>query len=802
MIKKVKTMMKSLITSFAVMGMALSFIPTQIMAEEPTTEAGTAVVQETTTEDGTHEPGPDGLIASGTDEDGDVLWQIDENGILTISPANGESGDFSYYSDSSNIPDWVPWYEYRKDIKTIHTNGKITILDAAWLFYGCTNLTDISGLASWDITPVWYMTAVFEGCVNLTDISPLANWDMSNVSNLTALFSGCSSLSDLSPIKNWNLRRLSSTYETFRACTGLTDISPLANWDVSNLGTTNGMFQGCKNIKSLDALASWNVSGIYWMDSMFSGCSSITNLNAIKNWKTERLSSMTAAFENCENLVDISGLENWNVANVKNLSDVFSGCKNLQDISPLTNWNTSNVNLLGGMFKNCSSLTDISPLTNWNTSAVTDLTGFKRLGFQHGWYGSGDGMFAGCVSLSNIEPISGWDLSNNTNLSNMFNGCISLESNNALLNWSLEKTTNVEGMFNRCSNMKEADISNWKLNTGTITKNLFSGCTSLSSIKVADGTILSDMGIPSHEESGQYTENWAYGDPYNHTEIKSHQDFISQPLTGGTWYWEKKDPSVVASVTVKDNHGNYVCGTTVTVTDAEGNKVFESTTGSETLALPETLVLNDKYTVAVTAPYGYENPEAQEITIEGTADNPQTIDFVVPLKQLTITINAVDDEGNSIDGGEVAVYRYSDNAVATDINGQPAQASITKDGQTMFILEYDSNGYYVKQISAAEGYEIDSNTYEINKDLEDQLVTFTNNLIKQEEPEPTEEPDQEPEETPVTTPIPTEEPEKEENENPKTGVVSGFGGMIGTAGIAAVAGAMLYKARKKEKDSE
>lgn len=67
------------------------------------------------------------------------------------------------------------------------------------------DLTDISGLSSWDVSKVTDMTNVFVGCSSLTDSSPISSWDTSSVRTMYEMFAGCSSLSDLTPIEGWNV---------------------------------------------------------------------------------------------------------------------------------------------------------------------------------------------------------------------------------------------------------------------------------------------------------------------------------------------------------------------------------------------------------------------------------------------------------------------------------------------------------------------------------------------------------------------------------------------------------------------
>lgn len=81
-------------------------------------------------------------------------------------------------------------------------------------FYGCTNLTNIKGINTWNIAHVTSMSGMFGDCTNIEiDVS---SWDVSSVTSVNSMFNNC---------KKFN--------------------SSLANWDVRNIKTFNGFLNGC-----------------------------------------------------------------------------------------------------------------------------------------------------------------------------------------------------------------------------------------------------------------------------------------------------------------------------------------------------------------------------------------------------------------------------------------------------------------------------------------------------------------------------------------------------------------------------
>lgn len=61
------------------------------------------------------------------------------------------------------------------------------------MFGSCTNLTDISGLSSWNTGNVTDMRWMFYNCTNLTNASGINDWDILKVINFQSMFKNCPS---------------------------------------------------------------------------------------------------------------------------------------------------------------------------------------------------------------------------------------------------------------------------------------------------------------------------------------------------------------------------------------------------------------------------------------------------------------------------------------------------------------------------------------------------------------------------------------------------------------------------------
>ena len=286
-----------------------------------------------------------------------IGWAITDDGVLCIKPWKGSAGETGPVTNYTG----APWYDQRSKIRKIESTGTIVLNEnSAYLFYWCSNLTDITTtLEDWDVSEVTNMSGMFYGCSSLTNLTPLANWDVSNVTSMYYMFAGCSSLRDLNALANWEVSSVESMGNMFDGCSNLTDLSPLAVWDVSNVANMSGMFYGCSNLTDLSALTNWDVSKVTNTSGMFYGCSSLTDLSALTNWRAYNVTDMRGMFYGCSNLTDLDALKYWEVSSVTSMGGMFQNCSSLTDLSALADWDVSSVTNMSRMFYGCSNLQKI-----------------------------------------------------------------------------------------------------------------------------------------------------------------------------------------------------------------------------------------------------------------------------------------------------------------------------------------------------------------------------------------------------------------------------------------------------------
>lgn len=147
------------------------------------------------------------MIASGTS--GTCNWSIDDNGALTIAPANGTSGYIQREGLITNI--YYQWHEYKNSIKRASISGEVRTYTTPFMsqskedgsfanmFADCNQLTSVSGLAS--LKGAKKLSSMFSGCTALQSVN-MTGLDTSSVTDFSYMFWKCSGLAalDLSPL--------------------------------------------------------------------------------------------------------------------------------------------------------------------------------------------------------------------------------------------------------------------------------------------------------------------------------------------------------------------------------------------------------------------------------------------------------------------------------------------------------------------------------------------------------------------------------------------------------------------------
>lgn len=409
------------------------------------------------------------LNAGGT-YSGTIYWDYQvntaitsENDITNITHMYPDAGDhevrvygrlegWAFYNDVGPNSDGVD----KTKIRTVKRWGPWKSKSEA-AFWGCTSLTLNSTLLMPQNgpidTPIQYssypqrFSYMFAGCTAITTINLINTWDVTGGTSFSAMFLNCSLFND--NLSSWNVTNSRDFRQMFQSCTVFNNGSGpgiagsgLNNWVISTTSTPNismfRMFNGCESFNQ--NVSSWNVSKVDNMALMFNRCFVFNQ--PLANWERTTPGNIST------------------LSNVTTMLEMFLYCYVFNQ--PLNNWDTSSVTNMSGMFSDARLFNQ--PLNSWDTSLVTNMSG----------------MFGGSGSLILTmvfdQNIGSWDTTNVTNMNAMFQNSDAFNngSSSDINNWN---TTNVEymsDMFYKAYNFNQP-IGNWKVGNVITMKSMFYG---------------------------------------------------------------------------------------------------------------------------------------------------------------------------------------------------------------------------------------------------------------------------------------------------------------------------------------
>lgn len=380
---------------------------------------------------------------------GSCAWTVDGAGVLTISAGTGAD-----IAEDGN----APWSDHASQITGVKTTGRVVLPQfARRMFYGMTNLTDISGLAGFDASNVESLHSMFYNCSSLTDLTPLSGWSVQNVQNLGYMFTGCVKLQSIAPLGSWRLPKAFHLQGMFQDCYDLTDIQATADWGLADKVVQLGwMFRDCHSLSDISPLASWKITNVQQTAGMFQSCLNITSTAPLADWGTSELTDMSYMFYGLEKngvkskLTDLSGLAKWNVSKVVSIAYLFADQPRLQNLSPLSRWDTSSVVDMNSLFEKDGSIDDLSALSMWKTGNATGM----------------DRVFQGCGSVSSLEPLASWDTSKAKTMMYMFYKCGGVGSLEPLKDWNVGNVQKMMGTFGLMTQLTSlAGLEGWDVSS-------------------------------------------------------------------------------------------------------------------------------------------------------------------------------------------------------------------------------------------------------------------------------------------------------------------------------------------------
>ncbi|MBP5656509.1 BspA family leucine-rich repeat surface protein [Candidatus Saccharibacteria bacterium] len=229
--------------------------------------------------------------------------------------AGAETGTIYYYSEA----------------KTIYADKEFNGAFARLLA-----LSDISGLADIDMSKVENVECLFCEDGKLKTVNALKDWDMSNVVRMSHMFMRAG-LTDISGLAGWNVSKVKAFDGLFMEAYGVSDISALKNWDMSSAEDVSDMFNECSQIKDISAVSNWKTSTFEVIGGMFEGLTELKDITPLKNWDTSKVYHASSLFHGDESLSDITPIAKWNMKKLKASYGMFKDT-NVYDATVLNSW--------------------------------------------------------------------------------------------------------------------------------------------------------------------------------------------------------------------------------------------------------------------------------------------------------------------------------------------------------------------------------------------------------------------------------------------------------------------------------
>lgn len=163
---------------------------------------------------------------------------------------------------------------------TITINGTIK----GFRFGGAGDCAKIRDISAWGCLLLGNNNGYFYNCAGLT-VSATDILNLTGTTTLNYMFRGCTALTNIPNINSWDVSNITDMGSVFSLTSFNVDIS---SWDVSNVTTFISMFYS-NNVFNQD-ISGWDTSSCLIMDNMFYGASAFDQ--DIGNWD---ITSLTAA---------------------------------------------------------------------------------------------------------------------------------------------------------------------------------------------------------------------------------------------------------------------------------------------------------------------------------------------------------------------------------------------------------------------------------------------------------------------------------------------------------------------------
>lgn len=160
--------------------------------------------------------------------------------------------------------------------------------DFTQMFFGCTNLSQITATDTLNLSGVISLNGMFSQCTNLTTVNNINLWDISSVTDISNMFAGCTLINP--NIGSWNVSNVTEMSNTFFDAYAFNQ--DISDWNVSNVTSMRSMFENARAFNQ--NIGIWDVSSVTAMAGMFANAYAFNQ--DIGSWNVSNVTDMTAMF--------------------------------------------------------------------------------------------------------------------------------------------------------------------------------------------------------------------------------------------------------------------------------------------------------------------------------------------------------------------------------------------------------------------------------------------------------------------------------------------------------------------------
>lgn len=413
-------------------------------------------------------------------EIGSCSWEINDSGLLTISPTNGISGRMDegcIFNDPLN-PDnnYMPWsetQEMRESIKSVFVEKGVEAYMCQRLFQNLPNCREIDAknleVAQDDLSTL----CMFADCKSLEKVElPDFFANRAQMEEVGAMFFECEKLKevDLSKVDFSHVRGMGAMFE---GCKNL-EFVDLSMADLSKLENLYAFCYDCKSLKSID-FGENDLQKVKDVEFMLTNCSQLEFFNIQINSLNPTLYNRELLLDDCPDVKHLNKMNEklqrpdpdaygrhgqccWELSKDGAL-EIFpmSENKNMladqRDLSWTSPWEKhkdriESVTIADGVKGNADMSFTFYNLRECESIDISklDTSNVERM----------DSMFENCSKLESID-MRGLDTSKIMDVSYMVKGCESLQSLN-LESFDLTRISGVKEVFENCHSLEDLTL--------------------------------------------------------------------------------------------------------------------------------------------------------------------------------------------------------------------------------------------------------------------------------------------------------------------------------------------------------